>query len=110
MSIGTHHRHLRTRIYKHLQQYPHPNALIRALDRLVFVAGLIGPIMTLPQIYTIYVLGDVTGVSALTWSAYAILDIPWIIYGLIHRESIIVFAYTLWLVVNGAVALGVLFR
>lgn len=108
MGIGTHHRHLRTRIYRTLEQYPHPSVWVRLLDRVVFIAGFVGPVMTLPQLHTIFVLHEISGISALTWGAYAILDIPWIVYGFVHKERVIIFAYTLWFVVNGLVVLGVM--
>ena len=108
MGIGTHHRHVRKRIYKHLQQYPHPDRLVRLLDHVVYVAGFVGPVMTLPQIYTVFVLGQTSGVAVATWATYAILDIPWIVYGLVHREQVIVFTYTLWGIANSLVVVGVL--
>lgn len=106
MSIGRHHQSLRRRLYKNLEPYPHPQALKRLLDRIVFAVGFISPLCTLPQLYTIYVGGHAEGVSALTWGAYALFDVPWIAYGVVHKERPIIFAYSMWLIVNMLVAAG----
>lgn len=108
MSIGRHHQSLRRRLYKNLEPYPHPKRLTRMLDRLVFAVGFISPMFTLPQLYVIYAGHTAAGVSPLTWGAYALFDIPWIVYGFVHKERPIVFAYTLWLTVNTLVCVGAL--
>lgn len=108
MALGRHHQHLRKRMYKNLEPFPHPRFWIRFLDRTVFVVGFLSPAFTFPQLYEIYIIGNATGVSVLTWTAYAFFDIPWIVYGVVHRERAIIFAYTLWLVVNILVAVGAL--
>lgn len=98
------HPHARTRT----EPYPAHTAALRALDRIVFVAGVIGPLMTLPQLVEIYASHNASGVSPLTWGAYALLDIPWILYGLSHREGPITITYTLWFIFNTLVLVGVL--
>lgn len=110
MGLGTHHRHLRSRLYRNLEQFPHSKRSVRILDAIVYVAGFLGPAFTLPQIYLVYVVGNIEGISIITWGAYALLNIPWIFYGLVHREPVITFTYTLWFVVNTAVVVGVLLR
>lgn len=105
---GLHHRHLRKRIYVNLEKYPHPDFFKRALDVMVYVVGFLGPAFTIPQIWGIYAGANASGVSALTWGAYALFDIVWIVYGIVHKERIITFTYVLWLIMNGVVAVGAL--
>lgn len=104
---GLHHVHLRKRAIKELEPFPARSFWLRVLDRVVLTAGVIGPLTTIPQIYKIYTTHDASGVSLLTWLLPAILDIPWIVYGFAHGERPIVITYTLWLVANLVVALGV---
>lgn len=78
------------------------------LDRLVFVIGFVSPFFTFPQLYSIYILHQVSGVSVVSWGAFAVFDIPWILYGFVHKERPIIFAYTLWLTVNTLVCIGAL--
>ncbi len=105
---GEHHSHIRKRLYKNSEPFPHPRLWVRILDRVVYVAGFLGPAMTMPQLYLIYGTGDASGVSSLSWGAYMILNVPWILYGVVHKERVITFTYTLWFFVNGAVAFGAL--
>ena len=104
--IGFFHLHKRTRGSQALEPYPSPRFWIRLLDKMAIAAGVIGPIMTLPQIWQIYHFQDATGVSALSWGAFAILDIPFILYGFVHKNTLIQVTYVLWLVVNLIVAAG----
>jgi hypothetical protein len=45
-------------------------------------------------------------VSALSFGLFAAFNIPWIIYGAVHREKPIYIAYILWLISNTAVVVG----
>ena len=101
-----HHRHVRKRMYENLEQFPHPDFFKRMFDRLIYVVGFLGPIFVIPQIYLIYANHNATGVSALSWTVFALFDTVWISYGLLHKERILVFAYTLWLIANTTVAIG----
>ena len=101
-----HHRHIRERIYKNLEPFPHPDSFKRALDLMVYVAGVLGPIFGIPQIYTIYVHKNAAGVSAFSWGMFALFNIVWILYGIVHRERVITVTYSLWFVVNSLVAIG----
>jgi uncharacterized protein with PQ loop repeat len=106
MSLGPHHQELRKRIYKNLEPFPHPDPVKRFLDKLIFVVGFLGPVSTVPQIWTIFVDHDASGVSMLSWSLYAFFSIIWIIYGILHKEKAIIFTYSLWTVMEGLVVLG----
>jgi MtN3 and saliva related transmembrane protein len=109
MRNGQHHIHWRKRSsHKKLEKYPHPHKGIRFLDKFLMVIAIVGPLMTLPQIWKIYSSHDATGVSTLTWSLYFFLGIPWLIYGIVHKEKPIIVAHILWLMVNLFVAIGAL--
>ena len=78
------------------------------IDELIYVVAFIGPLMTIPQVITIWLERKVEGISIITWSSYVVLAIFWISYGLIHKEKPIILANFLFLFVNTAVVLGVL--
>ena len=101
-----HHLHLRKRISKGLEPFPARTAWLRLLDRAIYAVGIVGPLATLPQIYKIYSTQDATGVAPLSWGIYALFDIPWIFYGLAHKEKPIVLTYSLWLFFNALVSAG----
>jgi len=37
------------------EPYPHPNKWKRLMDKLIYFAGVLGPIMTIPQLSKIWV-------------------------------------------------------
>ena len=111
MHTGPHHQNLRKRIYRNLERYPHPNKWVKALDFAVYVAGFLGPALSIPQLYLIYGTGQSAGISSFTFGGLALLNIPWVLYGIIHKEPVIQTTYTLWFLVNSAIAIGaILYR
>src|SRR5581483_6482127 len=76
--------HFHTRRRK--EPYPSKRFLMRMLDIMVYVVGVVGPLATLPQLIEIYSTHNASGVSLTTWGLYAITDIPWVIYAFVHRE------------------------
>lgn len=78
------------------------------LDRLTFVAGVVGPFTVLPQIYSIFTTHSAVGVSLATWALIFIVTFPWILYGMAHREKSIIVSFSLWEVANLLVVIGVL--
>lgn len=107
--LASRHQHIRSRRTRASGER-HPTALtLLLLDKSTVLAGIIGPLMTVPQIWNIYLLRSASGVSVISWLAFGILDIPFVLYGIVHRSNVIVITYSLWLVVNFAVAFGAVF-
>jgi uncharacterized protein with PQ loop repeat len=77
------------------------------LDDMGYVAVLLGIVMTVPQILTIWVEHKVEGVSVVTWASYCVLTVFWIYYGVIHKEKPIILGNVLGLMVNISVVLGI---
>lgn len=84
------------------------SAMMHILDRTIYVVGIIGPLFTIPQLVKIYYFQNASGVSAISWGAYTLLDLPWILYGVVHKERPITLTYILWFFFNGAVFVGAL--
>ena len=99
------HLHLRKRMTDAVEPYPARTFGKRFLDVAVYVAGILGPAMSLPQVILVYVGQDVAGISVISWFGWAILDIPFIIYGFAHKERPIIVTYTLWMIINLSVAI-----
>lgn len=78
------------------------------LDRLTFVAGVVGPFTVLPQIWSIFTTHSATGVSLSTWLLMFIVTFPWILYGMAHKDKTIIASFILWEIVNLTVVIGVL--
>ena len=77
------------------------------LDKVTFVAGVIGPFTVLPQIYSIFSTHSAAGVSLSTWILMFVVTFPWILYGIAHRDKSIIASFVLWEVANLAVVIGV---
>jgi uncharacterized protein with PQ loop repeat len=108
MPIEVHHLHKRKIVCEKKEKFPHPKKGIRILDNLLLAIAFIGPMVNLPQIIKIFSLKSAIGVSAWTFGLFAVFDIPWIIYGKVHKELPIMITYTLWLITNIIVVTGTL--
>ncbi|MEK6887341.1 MAG: hypothetical protein AABX14_00170, partial [Candidatus Aenigmatarchaeota archaeon] len=76
-----HHIHKRERVHrkqKNLKPYPSKNKWISLLDRLLIAVAILGPLMTLPQIFQIFVEKTAAGVSIVSWTMFMLIAIPWI--------------------------------
>ncbi|MBR9690558.1 hypothetical protein GOV08_02625 [Candidatus Woesearchaeota archaeon] len=105
---GFHHLHKRKRVHQKLQQFPHPEKWKRVVDDSVYIAGVIGPLLTLPQIIKIWVNKTVEGVSLITWSAFLAYSIVWLVYGITHKEKPLIIAYVLWVILQIMVVAGII--
>lgn len=56
------------------------------IDRLIYPAAIATPLMTLPQLYVIWV-DKQTGASVITWGAYTIIAMIWLAYALKIRDK-----------------------
>ncbi len=102
--LGLKHKHERRPDSKKKRR----SAYIVFLDKLTFIAGVVGPFTVLPQIYTIFHTHSAAGVSLTTWILLFIVTFPWIFYGIAHKEKSIIVSFILWEVANLAVVTGVM--
>ncbi len=105
-SQGLHHFTKRKRGDRKLEPYPHPEPFKRFLDKAIYGVGVIGPIMTIPQIALVFGHKSAEGLSVITWVTYTILSLFWLMYGIVHKEKPIIISNILWILANGLVALG----
>ena len=92
----------------------HPHKLARkkkrpspVIDRFIYIAVIGSPVMTLPQVYSIWVEHQ-KGVSILSWTAYVGTGLIWLIYGIKHREWPIIILQLAWIVIDIAIIAGLL--
>jgi uncharacterized protein with PQ loop repeat len=102
--LGMRHKSERKRGLKRTKNTPY----VVFLDKLTFVAGVIGPFTVLPQTYSIFSTHSAKGVSLATWALIFIVTFPWVLYGAAHKDKSILVSFTLWEVVNLSVVVGVL--
>ena len=80
----------------------------RAIDRIVLIIAFLAPLVELPQLIEIYVNKAAQNVSVLTWGFFVIFGIPWLIYGIIHKEKPIIILYSLWIIIDSIIVVGIL--
>lgn len=107
-SAALHHFEKRKRATKKkkFEPYPHPNPWMRAMDKFIYVIAIVGPIMTIPQVWIIWSNQNASGVSLFSWSAYIVTSLFWVTYGIFHKEKVIIFNSSLWLLLQAMVVIG----
>ena len=78
------------------------------VKRGVLVVAVAEPLSALPQIYEIWIKHQSEGVSALSWSLFAIAALIWLLYGLKIKDKPVIISSALWIITEIAVVLGVL--
>lgn len=79
-----------------------------SLTKLVLAMAIIELLMTLPQVYEIWINKQTSGVSLLTWSFYIFAAIIWLLYGLKIRNKPLIIASALWVIVESTIVIGLL--
>ena len=108
MNNGLHHLHVRKRLYKNLEKYPHPDRLTYLLDKVMFGVAIVMPIVLLPQVIQLYVSKDAAGLSFVTWSFGCVINFLWSFYGYVHKEKPLCVASAMSGLLNLSIALGIL--
>lgn len=106
--MGTAIRHIHKRKTARLEKYPSPNSTIRLLDKITIAAAIFGPVAVLPQIYKIWAEQNASGFSPVTWGLLFLMNMPMIIYGVVHKEKPVILANVLWFLANVSIFLGVM--
>ena len=87
-------------------QAPAPPAT--PLEKLLRVMSVATMLMTVPQVWTVWVGGNAGGVSLLSWGAYLVSACLWFVYGLQKQDKTIYVACIGWILLDAAIVIGVL--
>lgn len=79
-----------------------------AIDRLCYVASVFMPATAIPQIYQLYSTQDVSGLSLLMWVLYFVGIIPFLLFGIVHKEKQLIVLNVLWLIATVMMVVGIL--
>jgi uncharacterized protein with PQ loop repeat len=77
-------------------------------DYLIYFFVFTTPLFELPQAYLIYSNQDAQDVSIFTWAYFAVSSVAWITYGIRKRIKPIIFAYSLYLIIETSIVIGIL--
>ncbi len=91
---------------KHLKSH---DGFFRFFDRSMYVLALIAPVMTIPQLLQVWVNHHTQGVSLTTWGAYAFVSGLWLVYGILHKDKVIILANLALLLLDCVIVIGIIF-
>ena len=107
-SKATHHHHIRKRIHKKHESFPHDDKTRRIFDKLIYIAVVIGPLLNITQLLKIWLEKNADGISLIAWSGYIGLAIVWCIYGILHKEKPIYLMNGVLIIINSIIVTGTL--
>jgi uncharacterized protein with PQ loop repeat len=79
---------------------------VKMADRATFVVAVLEPIITVPQVITIFSDKTAAGVSLATWVGYEMLTLVWLWYAIIHKDKLIFLYQGLFFIIQTGVIIG----
>lgn len=77
------------------------------IDKIVQVAAFIYPLSGLPQVYLV-MKGEISGVSLVSWMAFSVFSLVFMMYGILHKMRPIIIVNLCWLVIDLLIIFGIL--
>ena len=81
---------------------------VSALEKILRGLSVFTMLMTVPQVWTIWVGGNASGVSLISWVSYLFAACLWFVYGLQKHDKTIYLACVGWVLLDLAVVIGVI--
>jgi uncharacterized protein with PQ loop repeat len=85
------------------------SSLKKALDKIAYPVALIGPLSSIDQAISIWREQSADGVSVIVWVVLLFTSTFWMIYGIIHREKVILFGHIVWFVLCSIILTEIVF-
>lgn len=76
-------------------------------EPLLYFAVAFGPLMTIPQVYDIWVRNS-RDVSLVTWVAYIVTSIIWLVHGFKMKDKALIIVQVVWVILSVAIVAGLL--
>ncbi len=80
----------------------------KEIDRLMWAAGIIGPLSALPQVILLYANQSSKNVSLWAWGLFAIVAAINLSYATLHKINPLIFYNALWLTVDLIMVVGII--
>lgn len=90
-----------------LRRTPDRHALRTHFEKTLVGLGLVTPTSAAPQLYNIWILKHVAGLSAYTTGTALLMSTMWTAYGLIERRRALWAVNGVWVVLNAATLAGI---
>jgi len=102
------HHQQRKEAEKQGQVLPQQGKFSNFIDKIIYPVGLLGPVMTLPQLFEVWLHKSAGELSLITWGGWLILSFIWLIYGILHKDRPIIVSNILWVIIEGGVSLAII--
>ena len=80
----------------------------KTIERFALAAGILQPLITLPQIIQIYSNQSDQDVSLTTWLGYLVFGVIFLIYGYIFKLRPIFYGQIIWVTMQCVTVIGIL--
>lgn len=80
----------------------------KRVELFALIAGIAQPLITLPQIITIYGNQSASDVSLLTWLGYLFFGVTFLVYGIVFRLKPIWIGQIIWVTMQLITVIGIL--
>ena len=87
---------------------PDSSPSVTGLEKVLRSLSIITMLMTVPQVFTVWVGRSAGGVSLVSWTSYLIAACLWFVYGIQKKDKTIYLACVGWIVLDAAIVLGVI--
>jgi uncharacterized protein with PQ loop repeat len=84
-----------------------PGRLVLGIDALAYIVSVLSLLFTADQVRIIWVDHDAGGVSFLSWTFYTISAFVWFVYGILHKDKVLMITNFLWAAFALAIVIGV---
>lgn len=84
-----------------------PKVTKHQVETFALAAGVVQPLITVPQIITIYGNQSATDVSLLTWLGYLFFGVTFLIYGLVFKLKPIWIGQIIWVIMQLVIVVGI---
>lgn len=78
------------------------------IDKILSPLAVIAPFFTLPQLYEVWILKRVAGVSSLSWFLMGLMSVLWFWHAVKHKDRILMANTLLMVLFNFAISIGVI--
>jgi uncharacterized protein with PQ loop repeat len=81
--------------------------LVLGIDALAYTVSILSLLFTADQVRIIWVEHNASGVSFLSWAFYTVSASVWFVYGLLHKDKVLIITNFLWAAFALAIVIGV---
>lgn len=82
----------------------------KLIDHIAYAAGIGGVLVYIPQIMKIWVEEDISGLSIITWTGFIVGAVIWLVYGLVHKQKVIIFTNIILIFTQLIVIAGIILK